>query len=288
MALAAGDVAGGHPYIQVMFETFSATVIDSEGPLRLGAFLGVLAVMLLAEMLWPRRQRVAGRSGRWFGNLGIVIVDAAIVRLLFPLAAVGAAAVAAEQGWGLLHVVPSPAWLAFAVSLVVLDLAIWAQHWVFHHVPLLWRLHRMHHTDVDIDATTALRFHPLEIALSMLLKMALVLILGAPVAAVILFELILNGMAMFNHANLRLPAGAERLLRALVVTPDMHRVHHSIHADETDSNFGFNLSLWDRLFGTYRPAPRDGHEGMTIGLEIFRAPAETRLDRLLLQPFRRP
>lgn len=263
-------------------------VLSHEMALRLAAFIGVLAVMLACERWRPRRLRPAGdRLRRWRTNLGLVAIDALAVRLLFPLAAVGAAALAEARGWGLLHAVDLPGWLSLAIALVVLDLAIYAQHVAFHKAPLLWRLHRVHHSDVDLDATTGLRFHPIEIVLSMAFKVALVLALGAPALAVIVFEVGLNAFAMFNHANVRLRAGLDRALRRLIVTPDMHRVHHSIHRDETDSNYGFNLSIWDRLFRTYCAQPRDGHDAMSIGLDVFRGPGDGTLRRLLTQPFMR-
>ena len=195
-----------------------------------------------------------------------------------------------HTGWGFFNAAGAPAWLAFAASVVLLDLAIWAQHVVMHRAPWLWRLHRVHHSDIDFDATTAIRFHPFEIILSMFYKMVVVVILGAPAAAVICFEILLSGGALFTHGNVRLPLAFDRMLRWVVVTPDMHRVHHSVRRPETDSNYGFSLSLWDRLFGTYRDQPADGHEGMAIGLDEFRAPRDRHLDRLLLQPFltRRP
>jgi len=261
---------------------FSAT---GETALRLGAFLGILAAMMIWEVLAPRRARWAGRGERWTVNLGIAVVNALMLRFLFPIAAAGTAVWAETRGIGLFNAVALPGPVAVVAAILVLDVAIYAQHVVFHKVPILWRLHRMHHADVDFDTTTGVRFHPIEIALSMLYKMALVLALGAPVVAVVAFEILLNATSMFNHGNVRLPAGIDRILRLAIVTPDMHRVHHSIHRDETDSNFGFNLSVWDRLFATYRPQPRDGHEGMTIGLPIFRDPADRRLDRLLMQPF---
>ena len=254
---------------------------------RLAVFATVLLFMLAWERAAPRRRLTAPRASRWAANLGIVVLDTAVVRLLFPIAAVGTALASEAHGWGLFNVLNVPNWLAVAASVLALDLVIWAQHLMFHKVPALWRLHRMHHSDVDFDVTTALRFHPIEIVLSMLIKMAVVVALGAPALAVVLFEVILNGMAMFNHGNVRLPAGLDRVLRLVLVTPDYHRVHHSIHREETDSNFGFNLSLWDRLFGTYRSQPRDGHQTMTIGLAAFREPRDRRLDRLLLQPFAR-
>ncbi len=261
-------------------------LLAHEKALRLGAFLGVFAVMALAEALVPRRRRGLARLQRWPANLGIVVIDTLVLRLAFPTAAVGVAMLAAARGFGVLHWLHLPPAPAFVIALLVLDLAIYAQHVLFHAVPLLWRLHRMHHTDLDFDVTTALRFHPVEILLSMALKIGLVAALGAPAAAVLAFEVVLNAAAMFNHANARLPLRLDAALRLVLVTPDMHRVHHSTRIEETNSNYGFNLPWWDRLFGTYRAAPRAGQEGMTIGLDAFRAPEELRLDRLLTQPLR--
>ncbi len=261
-------------------------LLAHEPALRLSAFLGVFALMALAEALAPRRRRDFSRLQRWPANLGIVVIDTLLLRLAFPTAAVGVAMIAAARGFGVLHWLHVPPVAAFVIALLVLDLAIYAQHVLFHAVPVLWRLHRMHHADLDFDVTTALRFHPVEILLSMALKIALVAALGAPAAAVLVFEVVLNAAAMFNHANARLPLWLDAALRLVLVTPDMHRVHHSTRIEETNSNFGFNLPWWDRLFGTYRAAPRAGQEGMTIGLEAFRAPAELRLDRLLTQPLR--
>lgn len=260
-------------------------LIHYEPFIRPACFALVLLAMMLWERRWPRRPLSLTRQARWPANLGIVVVDSVVVRLVFPVLAVGAAEVAAARGWGLFAWLDAPFGLALVLSLLALDLAIYAQHVLFHKLPLLWRLHRMHHTDLDFDVTTALRFHPLEIVLSMLIKLALVLLLGAPAVAVLLFEIILNATAMFNHSNVGLPPRLDRLLRWIVVTPDMHRVHHSIRREETDSNFGFNLPWWDRLLGTYREQPRDGHSGMTIGLEIFRDWRATTLSGLLLQPF---
>lgn len=256
--------------------------------IRLACFLTVLLAMMLWEWRRPRRPLSLPRARRWPANLGIIVVDGVVLRLAFPILAVGAAELAETHGWGLFHGLRAPFWLACAGSLLLLDLTIYAQHVVFHKVPLLWRLHRMHHTDLDFDVTTALRFHPLEIVLSMLVKLAVVLILGAPPVAVMLFEVILNATALFNHGNVRLPERTDRALRRLLVTPDMHRVHHSARPEETDRNFGFNLPWWDRLFGTYRDQPRDGHAGMTIGLEYFRDWRAIRLHGLLAQPFMNP
>ncbi len=254
--------------------------------LRLGCFAGVLALMALWEILAPRRRQAVGRLRRWPGNIGVVVVDTLIVRLLFPTAAVGVALLGEARGWGLLNNLALPGWLAALASILVLDLAIYLQHVLFHAVPALWRLHRMHHADLEIDVTTGIRFHPIEIVLSMLIKIGVVAALGAPAVGVLLFEVILNATSMFNHGNVLLPGPVDRMVRRVLVTPDMHRVHHSIVPAETNSNFGFNLSLWDRLFGTYRPQPAAGHLGMTIGIESFRDPGELRLDKMLLQPLR--
>ncbi len=259
---------------------------NAELVIRLGAALGVFAAMALWEVLAPRRAMSIGRARRWPGNLGILVLDALTVRLLIPVAAVGTAVIAARNGWGLLNITPWPAWLEILLGFFILDLAIYAQHWAFHKVPVLWRLHRMHHADLDIDVSTGLRFHPIEIVLSMLIKMAVVVLVGIPAVAVVAFEVVLNATSMFNHSNAAMPAWLDRIVRLIVVTPDMHRVHHSVRRHETDSNFGFNLPWWDRVFGTYRAAPEAGHDRMTIGLPIFRDPKELRLDRLITQPFR--
>ncbi|CBV43192.1 sterol desaturase family protein [Halomonas elongata] len=261
------------------------TILMHEPAIRLGVFTGVLAAMALWEIAAPRRPQHYSRRQRWPHNLMIVALDTLAVRLVFPLAAVGAAHVAAERGWGLFNTLASPGWLAVVVSFVALDMAIYFQHRLFHAVPWFWRLHRMHHADLEFDVTTGLRFHPLEILLSMVIKLAAVTALGAPVLAVLIFEVVLNATSMFNHGNVRLPGWLDRHLRRFVVTPEMHRVHHSIIPRETDSNFGFNLPWWDHLFGTYRAQPAAGHLGMTIGLEAFRNARALRLDRLLIQPF---
>jgi len=251
-----------------------AFVLANEPTVRLTAFAVVLAVMVIWEVLAPRRSRSLARRRRWPANLGIVVLNSIIIRLLFPAAAVGVALTAETQGWGLLHRYDVPSWAAVVAGVVVLDLAIYLQHVMFHAVPALWRLHRMHHADLDIDVTTGARFHPVEIVISMLIKFAVIAALGVPPVAVVLFEVLLNATSMFNHSNVRIPLALEPALRWLVVTPDMHRVHHSIERDETNSNFGFNLSLWDRLFGTYRAQPRAGHLAMTIGIPDFRNAAE--------------
>jgi sterol desaturase/sphingolipid hydroxylase (fatty acid hydroxylase superfamily) len=264
-----------------------AAAVPSEPLIRLACFAGVFAVMGLWEVVAPRRPQGVGRWKRWPGNIGIVVIDTLAVRLLFPTAAVGVALVGEAQGWGLLNVIALPAWLEVAAAVIILDLAIYFQHVLFHAVPVLWRLHRMHHADLEFDVTTGLRFHPVEVVLSMVIKFAVVAALGAPAIAVIIFEVLLNATSMFNHSNIRIAARFERALRWLVVTPEMHRVHHSIDMRETNSNFGFNLPWWDRLLGTYRPQPAAGHNGMTLGVKEFRDPAGLRLDRMLLQPIRR-
>ena len=258
-----------------------------EAAIRLGSFLGIFAVMAVWEMLAPRRALTVSKTMRWANNLGLVALNAVVLRLLFPVAAVGAAAVAAGQDWGLLNQYQVPFWLALPVAVVAMDFVIWLQHVMVHAVPALWRLHRVHHADLDYDLTTGARFHPLEIVLSMLIKLATVMMLGPPVVAVILFEVILNGMAMFNHGNVRLPRPLDQVMRRLLVTPDMHRLHHSVADDEANSNFGFNLTWWDLLFGTYRDQPRAGHEAMTIGIHKYRDPREVSwLTGLLALPFR--
>ncbi len=261
------------------------TLLDNEAAIRLGFFFGVLVVMASWEWLKPRRPRTETRALRWSGNLGIVAVNTVLVRILFPVLPVAVAFTAQGQGWGLFNIVDVPFWLAVALSVALLDLVIYGQHVVVHHVPMLWRLHRMHHADLDFDVTTGIRFHPLEIMLSIVIKMAAIMALGAPGVAVLIFEVLLNATAMFNHANISLPAALDRVLRLFVVTPDMHRVHHSVIRTETDSNFGFNLPWWDRIFGTYQDQPKEGHDGMTIGLPIFRDPVWLRLHRLVVQPF---
>lgn len=261
-------------------------LLSHEPLLRLIPFLGVFALMAALEAWLPRRVRGLPRLRRWPSNLGIVVVDTLLVRVLFPTAAVGVALAVEAQGGGLLGWLGAPFWLSVLLAVLLLDLAIYLQHVMFHAVPALWRFHRVHHADTDIDVTTGLRFHPVEIVLSMLIKFAVIAALGAPAVAVLAFEVLLNATAMFNHANLRLPERVDVALRLLLVTPDMHRVHHSVIERETNSNYGFNLALWDRLFGTYRAQPEAGHDGMTIGIDEFRDPAEARLDRMLTQPFR--
>jgi sterol desaturase/sphingolipid hydroxylase (fatty acid hydroxylase superfamily) len=261
-------------------------LLANEPAIRLAAFAGVLAAMAALEALLPRRHRSFGRLRRWPNNLGVVVVNTVVLRLVFPTAAVGVALAADARGVGLLPWLGLPAPVTVLVAVVLLDLAIYLQHVLFHAVPALWRLHRMHHADLDFDVTTGLRFHPVEILLSMVIKLMVVVALGAPAVAVLAFEVLLNATAMFNHANLRLPTWLDRALRPVLVTPDMHRVHHSVVPRETNSNFAFNLALWDRLFGTHRAQPAAGHEAMTIGIEQFRDPGELRLARMLTHPLR--
>jgi sterol desaturase/sphingolipid hydroxylase (fatty acid hydroxylase superfamily) len=260
----------------------------NEATIRLGAFVGVFVTMALWEAVAPRRQRSYSRAHRWPSNLAIVALNTALVRILLPATAVSLALVGAKRGWGLFNNLPLPGWTAIVGSVVLLDLAIYLQHVMFHAVPALWRLHRMHHADLDFDVTTGARFHPIEIILSMIIKFGVVAALGASAAGMLIFEVLLNTTSMFNHGNVRIPVGLDRYLRWLVVTPDMHRVHHSIVVGETNSNFGFNLPWWDRLLGTYRDQPAAGHDGITIGIEQFREARELWLDRMLLQPFRGP
>jgi sterol desaturase/sphingolipid hydroxylase (fatty acid hydroxylase superfamily) len=257
-----------------------------EPEIRLLAFASVLAALVAWELLMPRRPQHLGRTTRWPSNLGIVVLDTLLVRLLFPVTAVGLALICEARGWGLFQIMRLSAWATFPLAIMALDLAIYLQHVMFHAVPALWRLHRMHHADQEFDVTTGLRFHPIEILLSMGIKLGVVAALGTPAIAVLIFEVLLNATSMFSHSNVRIPLRLDRVLRWMVVTPDMHRVHHSVVVRETNSNFGFNLPWWDRLFGTYRGQPEAGHDGMTIGIRQFREPAEQRLDKMLTQPFR--
>ncbi len=260
-------------------------LIAQEGALRLGCFGAALVLLLVLQTLAPRRPLARYRQ-RWRVNLVLVALDALLVRLLIPLGAVGVALWAQRGGTGLLHAIELPPWLEFVLAFLALDGLIYWQHRWFHAVSLFWRLHRVHHSDVEIDVTTGLRFHPVEILLSMLIKMAAVAALGAPAAAVIAFEIALNATSLFNHANLRLPLALDRWLRRLVVTPDMHRVHHSVHPREYNRNFGFNFPWWDRLFGSYADQPEDGHERMGIGLTRFREVEAQGLAALLAQPLK--
>lgn len=264
------------------------TVIENEILIRVTIFLTIFAVLATLESLWPRRTRQQQRSRRWFTNWSIVVIDSICLRLLalaLPLLAIGAAIDAERTQTGVFHTVNWPVWLEILLAMLVLDFVIWAQHLLTHKIPFLWRLHRVHHADIDVDVSTAIRFHPIEIALSMLIKIGTVYLLGAPALAVILFEIILNGTALFNHANLRIPQRLDAVLRVFLVTPDMHRVHHSTRRDEHDSNYGFSLSLWDRIFGTYIAQPEMDHEDMQTGLE-WRDERTAELTWSLLLPFK--
>ena len=266
---------------------FEQFVLANEPLIRMGFFFGVFALVALWELASPRRALQLTRQQRWTANLGIVLLNTVIVRLVFPAAAVGMAALGVEKGWGLLNNFDVPFWLAVPLAVVAMDFVIWLQHVMVHAVPALWRLHRVHHADLDYDLTTGARFHPIEIVLSMGIKFATITLLGAPVLAVVIFEVLLSACAMFNHGNIRLPAAVDRALRWFLVTPDMHRVHHSVEDDESNSNFGFNLTWWDRLFGTYREQPRAGQLGMTIGIHDHTDPHEVaRLPGMLMLPFK--
>ena len=257
----------------------------NELELRLYSAFLIFGAMAGWEAAAPFRSAEIGRKNRWPNNIGIILLDAVILRLILPVGLTGAAMAIENAGWGVLNLVSAPPWLAFLVALVLLDFAIYLQHVMFHAIPALWRLHRMHHADPHFDVTTGLRFHPLEILLSTVFKLAVIAALGAPAAAVLVFELVLNGTALFNHGNVALPARLDRVLRWIVVTPNMHRIHHSVRPDETNSNFGFNLPWWDRLLGTYRDRAAKNERIMTIGLDRFRTLRDQRIDRMLIQPF---
>jgi len=259
--------------------------MSPETLLRLGSFLVIFTAVAVWERVASRRPLRADRAQRWTANLALVVLNTTLLRLHFPMAATGAALWANKQGLGVLNHAPLPVAAKVLVAIVALDLAIYVQHVLFHAMPTLWRLHRMHHADVDLDVTSGTRFHPIEMILSMLIKIGVVVSLGAPVAAVVAFEVILNGMAMFNHGNIRLPDPLDAALRWLVVTPDVHRIHHSVHVDETHTNYGFNLSIWDRLFGTFRDQPRDGHLGTVLGVPPFEDVTVQTLPWLLALPF---
>lgn len=263
-----------------------ALIMSHEVAIRLGFFFGVFGLIAVWEILAPRRRLTVPKTVRWANNLGLVVLNTLLARVLFPAAAVGMAAFASTQGWGLFNHYDTPFWFAVAISVVAMDLVIWVQHVLVHAVPALWRLHRVHHADLDYDVTTGARFHPIEIILSMLIKFTTIAVLGPPVVAVVIFEVLLNATSVFNHGNVYLPETVDRILRWFVVTPDMHRVHHSVENDEANSNFGFNLPCWDRLFGTYRQKPRAGHEAMTIGIHKYRDPRQVSwLPGMLALPF---
>jgi sterol desaturase/sphingolipid hydroxylase (fatty acid hydroxylase superfamily) len=276
------------PVSQTTVSYTSEYLVSTAEPLiRTAAFATVLLLLIALEIAAPRRSSSVSRWERWPGNLGLVAIDTLLVRIVFPGAAVGVALIAEANRWGLLNQIGVSELPAVIFAVIALDLVVYAQHVAFHALPWLWPLHRVHHSDLHLDATTGLRFHPGEIVLSMALKLAAVVALGAPALAVMIFEVLLNATAMFSHSNIWLPEGVDRAVRRLFVTPDMHRVHHSTLAREAGSNFGFNLAVWDRLFGTYTPQPELGHERMTLGVEHLRHPRELRLDRMLLQPLRR-
>lgn len=261
-------------------------VSSNEAAIRIAFFLGIFSAVAIAEMIVPRRCLTTSKQRRWFANIGIIAVNTVFIRLFFSAGAVGIAIFVSERNWGVLNNISAPYWLAVILSVLFLDFVIYLQHVMFHAVPTLWRLHMMHHADMDIDVTTGTRFHPVEMFLSMLIKAAAIIVSGAPPLAVMIFEVLLNGTAMFNHGNVKLPIGLDAILRLFVVTPDMHRVHHSVLPVETNSNYGFNLPWWDRLMGTYRSQPMNGHTDMTIGLKQFRNPDKLGLMNILLMPFR--
>lgn len=260
------------------------SLLVNEPTVRLIAFLSVLGLVAAFELVSPRRRQEIPRVIRWSNNIALVVLDTLILRMTFPVMAVGLAVIATDKQWGLFNLIDAPVWLEILLAIVLLDLAIYLQHVLFHAVPVLWRLHRMHHADLEFDATTGLRFHPIEIMLSMAIKLGVVAVIGAPAIAVLLFEIVLNATALFTHANFSLPSWLDRRVRLVMVTPDMHRVHHSVIPAETNSNYGFNLSVWDRMFGTYIADPRHGHDGMKIGLSAFRTTRDLWLDRMLVQP----
>ncbi|MEM7562904.1 MAG: sterol desaturase family protein [Pseudomonadota bacterium] len=264
-------------------------LVEHEAVIRGSVFVFIFAIMFCFEWLAPRRAQSLPKSGRWLSNLSLFVMNSLILRLIFPAAAVGVAIQVNLNQWGLFNYLSWPYWIEFVLALVLMDLAIYLQHWMMHQVPWLWRLHRVHHADLDFDLTTGFRFHTLEILFSMLLKSLVIILLGPAVVAVLIFEMLLNGMAVFNHSNVSLPASLESRIRRLLVTPDMHRVHHSVVMAETNSNYGFNLSIWDRIFNTYRAQPQDGHDGMIIGLSEFRdAQQVDRLRGMLWLPFVNP
>lgn len=259
--------------------------MENEVVWRIVSFSVILSGIGLWEIVAPRRPLTTRKNQRWFANLSMIAIATLVVRFTFPLLPVGLAIIAQEQGWGLLNFVTLPSWLEIFLAVIALDFVIYLQHVMFHFLPVLWRLHRMHHSDLDLDASSGNRFHPVEIMISIGIKLGAVLIIGPAPIAVLLFEILLNAAAIFNHGNIRIPLSIDRWLRTVVVTPDMHRVHHSVIPRETNSNFGFSLSCWDFLCGTYRAQPGAGHLEMIIGLKDYRDPARLSLPRLLLQPF---
>ncbi len=260
--------------------------MEDPATIRLLFFVTAFCLFACWEWIAPRRPLTQNKLVRWSNNLILTALNSALISLFMPILAFQAALIAASNEWGLLNLTAFPFWINVFITVVLLDLAIYLQHWVFHRIPILWRFHRMHHADQDIDLTTGSRFHPLEIILSLGIKIVCVMLLGAPAVAVVIFEVVLNLSAMFNHSNAAMPLKLDRLLRRIIVTPDMHRVHHSIKVKETHSNFGFFLSVWDQLFKTYRAQPEQGHDNCVIGINQFREPREQYLDKMLTQPFR--
>jgi sterol desaturase/sphingolipid hydroxylase (fatty acid hydroxylase superfamily) len=263
----------------------SEFIVSHEATIRMTFFVGIFVIVALIELAVPRRPLTTSKAGRWFANIGIVIINTVVLRLLVPAGGVGISVWVGRQGWGVFNYLDWPIWIEVILSVILLDFVIYLQHLMFHAVPLLWRFHMMHHADLDYDVTTGTRFHPIEIIISLGIKATAISVLGAPAVGVIIFEILLNGTAMFNHGNFYIPLGIDRILRLMVVTPDMHRVHHSVFPSETNSNFGFNLPWWDWLMGTYRAQPTKGHDGMTIGLNQFRDPARLTLPRIIALPF---
>jgi len=259
--------------------------MNGEAKIRLGFFFGIFALVAILEVMAPRRTLTTSKAARWFTNLAVIAINPLSVRLVFPVLPIGIALLAEERHWGLFNNMDLPYWLKVAAAVVILDFSIYLQHVLHHAIPILWRLHMVHHADLDFDVTTGMRFHPIEIVLSMGIKLMAVAALGSPALAVLIFEVALNATSMFNHSNIRIPEKMDRVLRLFIVTPDMHRVHHSVIIRETNSNYGFNLPWWDRLLGTYKDQPERGHDGMTIGLSQFRDPKRLTLPRLLILPF---
>jgi sterol desaturase/sphingolipid hydroxylase (fatty acid hydroxylase superfamily) len=262
-----------------------SAVIFHEPLIRLAFFAGIFVAVAAAETLKPRRKLMASKPKRWINNILLSFIDTIVLRLVFPVLPVGVAVYCEEKGWGMLNYFHFPSWIAIICGIVLMDLVIYGQHRMFHLTPVFWRLHKVHHIDQDIDVTTGLRFHPLEMILSMMIKMTAVAAIGATPVAVVIFEIMLNGITMFNHGNMHIPIAIDNIIRLMVVTPDMHRVHHSVIAKETNSNYGFNFPWWDRLFGTYRPQPEKGHRQMTIGLNGYFDPEYLQLSRMLITPF---
>jgi len=261
-------------------------ILENESVIRLSVFLGLFTLMAILETVMPRRMRTHNRKIRWTGNLGILLLSALLARLILPWVPVGVAIYAETNSIGLIHYFQLEGISSLIGGVFVLDFMIYLQHVIMHKIPILWRLHRLHHADLDYDVTTGIRFHPIEIIVSLLYKMAIILIFGIDPVAVVIFEVILNGMAMFNHANFKLPLFLDRIFRWVVITPDVHRIHHSSIQTETDSNYGFNICWWDRLFGTFSEQPKLGHEEMEIGLSYFRDPSQLKLPQMLVQPFK--